>query len=304
MRYYLVIICTVLILFSSTSAQVSDNFNDGNANGWVCLPTPNISNFTFVSTQNEFAIWVSPGPITGNFTFEADARILTRYNDIGGADHISLAVHVPFNPSTGQLTSSNYYTFTTRQGSINDVYIYNQGNLHGQTSYYLNPPQSTHRFKITKSGSTYTCYIDNVQVTSYTFTSPLSGGYVALYGAQGYSGSGTQPAIEWDNVTANWSGIVSVEMAEGLPSSFFISQNYPNPFNPETKIDFSLPRASFVSLNIYNTLGEKVAELVSENLQAGNYQANWNATSFASGVYLYRFVADNFVQTKNLLLLK
>ncbi|MBI1807957.1 MAG: hypothetical protein HYR76_13005 [Ignavibacteria bacterium] len=129
MRYFIFTFCSMLVFFATTSAQVSDNFNDGDANGWVCLPTPNISNFTFVSTQSEFAVWVSPGPISGDFTFEADARILRRYNDTGGSDHISLAVHVPFNPATGRLTSSNYYLFTTRQGTINDVYINDQGNL-------------------------------------------------------------------------------------------------------------------------------------------------------------------------------
>ncbi len=98
--------------------------------------------------------------------------------------------------------------------------------------------------------------------------------------------------------------IVSVKQEHDIPTGFALEQNYPNPFNPTTTIEFSVPHVSFTSLKIYDVLGEEVATLVSENLQAGNHKADWNASNFSSGVYFYRLSTENFVATKKLLLLK
>ncbi|MBK6877960.1 MAG: S8 family serine peptidase [Ignavibacteria bacterium] len=89
-----------------------------------------------------------------------------------------------------------------------------------------------------------------------------------------------------------------------LPSDFSLSQNYPNPFNPTTNIKFSIANPGLTSLKIYNTLGKEVASLVNEYLQAGSYDADWNASGNSSGVYFYRLQANGFVQTKRMLLIK
>jgi flagellar hook assembly protein FlgD len=89
-----------------------------------------------------------------------------------------------------------------------------------------------------------------------------------------------------------------------MPGTFSLSQNYPNPFNPSTKISFFIPKEAFVKLEIYNSTGEKVSTLVSENLTAGNYKYEWNAKSLPSGIYFYKMTADNFVQTRKMILLK
>jgi len=89
------------------------------------------------------------------------------------------------------------------------------------------------------------------------------------------------------------------------PESFSLNQNYPNPFNPTTTIGYHLPLASQVELSIYNILGQKVATLVSAKQPGGSYKVEWDASEFASGVYLYRLATDKgFVQTKKLILLK
>jgi hypothetical protein len=85
---------------------------------------------------------------------------------------------------------------------------------------------------------------------------------------------------------------------------YYLMQNYPNPFNPSTAIKFSLPKATHVTLSIYNTLGQEVSNLVSKDMNAGVYTAEWNASSFASGVYFYRIQAGSFVETKKMVLLK
>ncbi len=89
-----------------------------------------------------------------------------------------------------------------------------------------------------------------------------------------------------------------------IPHSYFLAQNYPNPFNPATTIEFTLPKPAFVSLKVYNLLGEEVATLVSEEHPAGIHKFNWDARGLASGVYLYRLEAGSFRQSKKLILMR
>ena len=88
------------------------------------------------------------------------------------------------------------------------------------------------------------------------------------------------------------------------PLNYTLKQNYPNPFNPVTNIEFSIPKSEFVTLKIYNILGEEVTTLVSEKLAAGQYKYDWDASNLASGVYLYRISAGSFIQIHKLILMK
>ncbi len=88
------------------------------------------------------------------------------------------------------------------------------------------------------------------------------------------------------------------------PDNYFLQQNYPNPFNPSTSISFSTPEESFVRLEIFNSIGEKVSTLVSENLVAGNYKYMWDANEFSTGIYFYKITSGNFSETKKMILLK
>ena len=89
-----------------------------------------------------------------------------------------------------------------------------------------------------------------------------------------------------------------------VPAEFSLAQNYPNPFNPSTRISFSLPSITFVSLRVFDAMGRQVATLVSEELSAGNYSRQWNAAGMPSGVYFYRLQAGSFTETKKLVLLR
>jgi len=89
-----------------------------------------------------------------------------------------------------------------------------------------------------------------------------------------------------------------------LPGSYSLAQNYPNPFNPVTEILFDLPRASWVKLEVYNLIGQKVATLADGRLAAGSHIVHWDAGDFASGVYLYKLETEAFKATKKMVLLK
>jgi hypothetical protein len=94
-----------------------------------------------------------------------------------------------------------------------------------------------------------------------------------------------------------------------IPLVFDLSQNYPNPFNPTTKINFSLPQATNVTLKIYDITGREIVTLINEKLQPGKYSTDWagldrNYQQVASGVYFYKMVAGNNIATKRMVLIK
>jgi hypothetical protein len=98
---------------------------------------------------------------------------------------------------------------------------------------------------------------------------------------------------------------VGVEENEtGHPSEYALYQNYPNPFNPTTNIEYEIPAAGFVTLKVYNMLGQEVATVVNEERDAGSYQVQFDGTGLSSGVYFYRIQAGDFVDAKKLLLIK
>ena len=90
----------------------------------------------------------------------------------------------------------------------------------------------------------------------------------------------------------------------GLPLAHALDQNYPNPFNPVTKIAYALPVASHVSMRIYDLAGRQVRSLVDQEMPAGYHEVAFSATGLSSGIYLCRMVADTFVQTRKMTLIK
>jgi endo-1,4-beta-xylanase len=100
------------------------------------------------------------------------------------------------------------------------------------------------------------------------------------------------------------SEITAIEDGRVIPSGFSLSQNYPNPFNPTTQIEYSVAKRSYVSLDVYNVLGEKVATLFAGEERPGNYTATFNGNSLPSGVYFYRLTAGSFSAVKKLMLIK
>ncbi|HCV43969.1 MAG TPA: hypothetical protein DGH68_10835 [Bacteroidetes bacterium] len=89
-----------------------------------------------------------------------------------------------------------------------------------------------------------------------------------------------------------------------LPDAFLMYQNFPNPWNPSTTLRYSLPHASFVTLTVFNTLGQQVSQLVNEQQQAVYHDVVFRGDGLASGVYLYRLRAGDFIATRKLLFLK
>ena len=98
-----------------------------------------------------------------------------------------------------------------------------------------------------------------------------------------------------------YSDVIEVEI---IPSVFSLSQNYPNPFNPTTKISYQLPSNNFVTLKVYDVLGNEVAALVNEQQPAGKYEVQFDASGLGSGIYFYKLNAGSLVETRKMVLMK
>ncbi len=116
--------------------------------------------------------------------------------------------------------------------------------------------------------------------------------------------------IDGIRITESWGSIVPVVNLSTVAGAFSLSQNYPNPFNPSTNIKFSIPKASFVTLKIYDMLGREVTNLVNENLNTGEYSLTFNASNMPSGVYFYKLDAlvsgtkETYFESKSMILIK
>ena len=109
------------------------------------------------------------------------------------------------------------------------------------------------------------------------------------------------------SVSKKW--VISIQPLTNIKNnetvlSFNLEQNYPNPFNPSTRITFSIPKSEFTNLSVYNMIGEKVAELVNENLSAGKYNVIFNGDKLTSGIYLARIKAGGFNKLIKMVLMK
>jgi peptidoglycan/xylan/chitin deacetylase (PgdA/CDA1 family) len=120
--------------------------------------------------------------------------------------------------------------------------------------------------------------------------------------AKNFSGYG-----DWSNV---WSFTTDYDSTTALPDGvllsdkFFLGQSYPNPFNSFVTINFTIPSTVDIKLKIYDATGKEIAKLINRKMVAGSYSIQWDGNGFASGQYFYRIQAENFIQTKRMILLK
>ncbi|HRJ05823.1 MAG TPA: T9SS type A sorting domain-containing protein, partial [Ignavibacteria bacterium] len=100
-------------------------------------------------------------------------------------------------------------------------------------------------------------------------------------------------------------GALGIQPVTGeIPLNYSLQQNYPNPFNPVTNIKFSIPEAGFVKLVVFDVTGKVVSTLISQSMKAGNYVADFDASSLTSGVYFYKLTSGSYINTKRMILVK
>jgi len=149
-------------------------------------------------------------------------------------------------------------------------------------------------FVINQSGLTTSQY----QVPASTFQNNI----LYYWRACAVNTAGTGP---WSSVWNFRTLIVGTRpISTEIPKNYKLYDNYPNPFNPSTKIRFDIPKSEFVIIRIFDALGREVATLLNEQLKPGTYEAEFNGADYPSGVYFYKLIARDFVETKKMIMLK
>ena len=159
---------------------------------------------------------------------------------------------------------------------------------------WMDGTHTTTSTSIPTGATTWNAPLD-VDYPEYKYVVTVAGQYqydCIYHAAMGMTGS----------ITANPTGITPI--SGNVPIQYKLYQNYPNPFNPTTIIKFDLPANSNVKLTVYDIAGNEVARLVNQQLQAGSYSFNWNASAISSGVYLYKLQTERYSETHKMILVK
>ncbi|MCX7833838.1 MAG: M20/M25/M40 family metallo-hydrolase [Ignavibacteria bacterium] len=125
-----------------------------------------------------------------------------------------------------------------------------------------------------------------------------------LDNSNGCQMTGSSSTTGRPNITIYFNLTTGISNNNGIPKVYELSQNYPNPFNPVTKINYAIPKNSFVTLKIYDLLGREVATLINEEKPAGYYSIDFDASNLSSGIYFYRLSAGDFIKTMKMTLMK
>lgn len=274
-------------LLDDTIDYVHGNSIEVDTDGNIIISSRNMDEVTKISTATGNIIWRLGGK-NNQFTF---------INDTIGFSHQHDARRI----SNGHLT------------------LYDNGNFHTPhfsraVEYQLNettPKTATLVWSYRRTPSIYAFAMGNVQRlpngntiigwgSSYvTLTEVTPSGQIMyeLYLPVTMS-SYRAFRYEWSPLTGG------VPISNKTPNGYRLYQNYPNPFNPNTIIKFQIKDSRFVTLKVYNILGKEISTLLKERLNAGIYEAEFNASDLGSGVYYYRLEAGDFTDTKKMLLVK
>jgi len=229
------------------------------------------------------------------------------------------------------IVAGMYYPYTGTSdayvATINSSGIFQTARKIGWSSYdFANSITKTSDGGFAMTGSTislgagsYDVYV--VKLDSYLGNcgNVMFGGTSSSSGISGSGGSIMTVFGSWTSVTdavqgsaGYYTNICSLpgikKIDENFPVTFSLLQNYPNPFNPVTSFKFQVPNLSNIKIDIFDMLGREVETLVNEQLRPGTYEAEWDASDYASGIYFYQLVAqgttDKFVMTKKMTLIK
>ena len=208
----------------------------------------------------------------------------------------------PENLVPGSPTYLNMQVTTNHQFSIEDNTI----------NYVLHPHIGFNpgiaKSMVMSFTDNYWSYLDYFDIPQETKLATFGAGFTISYGR-----FKKRIANQKILIYGNWADPIAVpELITGIKTDQKLEmnsykklyQNYPNPFNPYTMIIYSLPEESFITIKIYNALGQEVAELVNETKPAGNYKVEFNASRLPSGIYYYMLQVGEFVETKKMVLMK
>jgi hypothetical protein len=274
------------LFYTFSAALIGYYYSDDNCTTWKLSSTPNVF-IQNISTDGKNLYMVA--------------------NDNTQSTYLSIDEGKTFTKGT---RISGVYVISNIAGIGDAVFI--GGRL---TTNYL--------YVSTDKMQTWKNITDGIPLTDYVLNKILIKGDYVYLGFNFLSVS--KPGYQiWRRKLSDFGILTGIAKQKEIPSSFMLHQNYPNPFNPSTTISFSIPQAMVrqahhdntdvipslsrdevhVTLKVYDVLGREVATLVNDNLSAGSYSYNFDASKLTSGVYLYKLQAGNFSETKKMILTK
>jgi hypothetical protein len=237
---------------------------------------------------NDTTKWV----VKNNF-FSVTPELQTWFTARKYADIVPLTWYINSKIGADSLTAFKKETIT---------FVKKTSNLVALGTWY-NDPNGANRLKATTNFKPeydfarpqWKFYTDTLNLSYQTTAAAYTGG------AAGYPAGD----LNWfPSRKAAWLLTDVEKTTAGVPQTFELSQNYPNPFNPTTNLEYSISKSSNVVIEVFNVLGQSVARLVDGHLAPGTYKTTFDASKLSSGVYLYQLTADDFVQTRKMVLMK
>jgi PKD repeat protein len=259
------------------------------------------------NAQNPTVVYPTPGIYTVKLrvsnSFGADSLIKTSYIRVRGA---MLSGYSVVSPVT--LTRLNVASNDTSRVSFNWTRASNNNTVNYKVKFRKLGQQIDYTFTSATNAADSVLSIRKSALDSLAQVLGVTGDSVRCsWRAWAFNGIDSLSSQNSNLITLVRSTIGIQTISSEIPQRFALYNNYPNPFNPVTKIRFDIPNLTGnknVSLVIYDILGNEVSVLVNQEMTAGKYEASWEASNFASGIYFYRIKAGDFVQTHRMILVK
>lgn len=294
-------IIKTLLIISILSISIYSQ-NDIDTTNWYPLEIGNRWEFDYdVSVSESFSI---------NIEVIADTLINEKTFYKIKIDDDFVFQRVENNEKVWEYNSFTDQEYIRYDFSLPDRSIWDLDSISGQYGVYESFEKYVQIYGDTLESKIYTgAYIDTNSADPDTSWMPVVDGLAIVvtkglgiteYGQGITIGSFTGAIINGDTLGT----ITRVEDLRVIQNDYKIYQNYPNPFNPSTTIEFTIPKKEEVQLNIFNSLGQKIAVLIDEPLSNGNYRIDFNGQKYSSGVYFYQLKTKNYCEVKKMLLLK
>lgn len=274
---------TALLFASNISAQIpNEGFEQWSGSNPVSWVSGNVEGFTFVTPSGnplsgQFAARLETKSIMGNLV----PAVLSAGSDGEG---------FPVSQRHGQL--SFYYKFSK---TVNTAYLFvSVGFKKGEDGIGAGV------LAINTPADNYTPV--TIPVTYINEEIPDLGVILIQVTDQNLSPAASGSYAEIDDLS--FSILTDVNDESAGVNDFSLEQNFPNPFNPSTRINYQIAKDNFVTLKVYDIIGNEVAALVNNQQPAGKYSVDFNSANLPSGVYLYRLQAGNYIQTRKMTLIK
>ena len=298
--------------------SMSGNPSGDNWVGWI-------STFYSLTDTIGVAESYSGDPSWADFYFEAQVYLPVDTGPVDGSEYFGIEFRVDttgntsayqfaatFNPNAAFVSPGLRFRKRT-EGTAANIHVWGDSDIPGG----LPATNGWHKMAVRAVGDQFWFYFDDQEMpgnpyADSTATPPLNQGGIGVYAFRFdfFNPSSVDTiSLRIDDILVTQATTKISNPKEELISNYQLHQNYPNPFNPSTTISFYLPSAEFINMGIYNTLGQKIRDLITERFSGGEHTITWDGkdkqgNEAPGGVYFYKITAGQFQSTKKMVLMR